>query len=57
VGAHTRPTSLTCWFLVVHELPAGSALQRFGVLEAGIASTKDPRYIVIPQRERVDARG
>ncbi|GAB3903945.1 polysulfide reductase NrfD [Kibdelosporangium lantanae] len=34
-------------------LLAGSALQRFGVFEAGVASTKDPAYVVVPQRERV----
>ncbi|MFV9634472.1 NrfD/PsrC family molybdoenzyme membrane anchor subunit [Mycobacterium neumannii] len=37
-------------------LLAGSALQRFGVFEAGVASTRDPKYVVVPQRERVDAR-
>ena len=37
-------------------LLAGSALQRFGVFEAGMASTKDPRYVVVPQRERLEAR-
>ena len=26
---------------------------RFGVFDAGVASTKDPRYVVVPQRERV----
>ncbi|MGV9363338.1 NrfD/PsrC family molybdoenzyme membrane anchor subunit [Amycolatopsis sp. NPDC003731] len=31
---------------------AGSALQRFGVFEAGVASTKDPKYVVVPQRQR-----
>jgi formate-dependent nitrite reductase membrane component NrfD len=36
-------------------LLTGSALQRFGVFEAGVASTKDPRYVVVPQRERLDA--
>jgi formate-dependent nitrite reductase membrane component NrfD len=36
-------------------LLAGSALQRFGVFEAGVASTRDPRYVVVPQRERLDA--
>jgi hypothetical protein len=36
-------------------LLTGSALQRFGVFEAGVESTKDPRYAVIPQRERLDA--
>jgi hypothetical protein len=37
-------------------LMAGSALQRFGVFEAGVASTRDPRYVVAPQRERIAAR-
>ena len=36
-------------------LLAGSALQRFGTFEAGVASTRDPRYVVVPQRERLDA--
>jgi formate-dependent nitrite reductase membrane component NrfD len=36
-------------------LLAGSALQRFGVLEAGVESTKDPKYVVVPQRERLAA--
>jgi hypothetical protein len=38
-------------------LLAGSVLQRFGVFEAGVESTKDPRYVVVPQRERLEARG
>jgi formate-dependent nitrite reductase membrane component NrfD len=37
-------------------LLGGSALQRFGVFEAGVASTKDPKYVVVPQRERLQAR-
>lgn len=37
-------------------LLAGSALQRFGVFAAGVESTKDPSYVVVPQRERLDAR-
>ncbi|MGY1704005.1 NrfD/PsrC family molybdoenzyme membrane anchor subunit [Geodermatophilus sp. SYSU D00697] len=36
-------------------LAAGSLLTRFGVFEAGIASTKDPKYVVVPQRERLEA--
>jgi formate-dependent nitrite reductase membrane component NrfD len=36
-------------------LLAGSALQRFGVFEAGVASSRDPKYVVVPQRERLDA--
>ncbi len=35
---------------------AGSACLRFGVFEAGQESAKDPRYTVVPQRERVTAR-
>jgi formate-dependent nitrite reductase membrane component NrfD len=34
-------------------LLAGSLLQRLGIFEAGVASTKDPRYIVLPQRQRL----
>ncbi|WEH38255.1 NrfD/PsrC family molybdoenzyme membrane anchor subunit [Streptomyces sp. AM 2-1-1] len=36
-------------------LLAGSACTRFGVFAAGIASAEDPRYTVLPQRERLDA--
>jgi hypothetical protein len=35
-------------------LLAGSALQRFGVFEAGVASTKDPKYVIVPQRQRLE---
>ena len=35
-------------------LLAGSALQRFGVFEAGVESTRDPKYVVVPQRERLN---
>ena len=35
-------------------LLAGSACTRFGIFEAGQASARDPRYTVVPQRERVE---
>jgi len=35
---------------------AGSVTTRFGVFEAGLASARDPKYIVVPQRERLAAR-
>jgi formate-dependent nitrite reductase membrane component NrfD len=35
---------------------AASALTRFGVFEAGVASTEDPAYTVVPQRERAEKR-
>jgi hypothetical protein len=38
-------------------LLAGSAVTRFGVFDAGRASVRDPRYVVEPQRGRVDERG
>lgn len=35
-------------------LLAGSALTRFGIFEAGLASSRDPKYTVVPQRERLE---
>jgi formate-dependent nitrite reductase membrane component NrfD len=35
---------------------AASVLTRFGVFEAGLASARDPKYTVVPQRERMAAR-
>jgi hypothetical protein len=37
-------------------LLAGSACTRFAVFEAGRESARDPRYTVVPQRRRLDAR-
>ncbi len=34
---------------------AGSACLRLGVFSAGVASTEDPRYTVVPQRNRLSA--
>ncbi|MCI0141868.1 polysulfide reductase NrfD [Arthrobacter bambusae] len=49
-GRHSRLVSTMCGLAVA----AGSALLRFGVFEAGVASTLDPKYVVVPQRERAD---
>lgn len=38
-------------------LLAGSAGTRFGIFEAGQASARDPRYTIVPQRERLDRDG
>jgi hypothetical protein len=38
-------------------LNAGSAATRFGVFDAGLVSARDPSYTVVPQRERLRARG
>lgn len=37
-------------------LMAASALTRFGVMDAGIESAKDPRYTIEPQKRRLAAR-
>jgi anaerobic selenocysteine-containing dehydrogenase len=36
-------------------LLAASACTRFGVFEAGVSSARDPKYTVVPQRERLEA--
>ncbi|MDG4781503.1 polysulfide reductase NrfD [Micromonospora sp. WMMD961] len=37
-------------------LLAASVVTRFGIFYGGVASARDPRYTVVPQRERVEAR-
>lgn len=37
-------------------LLAGSVCTRFSIFEAGQASARDPRYTVVPQRERLEQR-
>ncbi|MDG4826572.1 polysulfide reductase NrfD [Asanoa sp. WMMD1127] len=53
LGARSRVASA----LAGVALLAGSAATRFGVFEAGKASAVDPKYTVVPQRERLAARG
>jgi hypothetical protein len=36
---------------------AGAALARFAVIEAGRASSRDPKQVVVPQRARLEAGG
>jgi formate-dependent nitrite reductase membrane component NrfD len=38
-------------------LVAGSWCTRFGVFEAGQQSARDPRYVVVPQRQRMEREG
>ena len=52
LGRRGRAVSVVAGVL----LNAGAALTRFGVYDAGVESAKDPKYTVIPQRERLDAR-
>jgi len=37
-------------------LLAASAATRFGIYQGGVESMKDPRYTVVPQRQRLDQR-
>jgi len=37
-------------------LLAGSICTRFAIFEAGQESARDPKYTVVPQRERLDRR-
>ena len=52
LGRWARAASVTSGLL----LNAGAALTRFGIYEGGVASAKDPKYTVVPQRERLEAR-
>jgi hypothetical protein len=38
-------------------LLTAAAVTRFGIFEGGVASTEDPRYVVVPQRGRLAGRG
>jgi hypothetical protein len=51
-GGRSRAMSALCGATYV----VASALTRFGVFEAGLASARDPKYTVVPQRERLAAR-
>ena len=52
LGRRSRAVSV----LAGTALTTGSLLTRFGVFQAGLASAKDPKYTVVPQRERLDRR-
>lgn len=57
VGAALSGRSRTLSVFSGAALMAGSACTRFGVFEAGQASALDPKYIVVPQRERLTREG
>lgn len=51
LGRRSRAVSVLSGLL----LNAGSAATRYGIFEAGMASARDPKYTVVPQRERLEA--
>jgi len=52
LSGRSRAVSAICGAMLV----ASSVATRFGVFEAGLASARDPKYTVVPQRERMAAR-
>lgn len=56
VGTLLSGRSRTLAVLSGAALMAGSACTRFGIFEAGQESAKDPKYTVVPQRERIAER-
>lgn len=52
LGGRSRPVSVAAGCCYA----AGSVFTRFGVFQAGLASAKDPKYVVVPQRERMRER-
>jgi formate-dependent nitrite reductase membrane component NrfD len=52
LGRRSRWASVIAGAAVV----TGSACTRFGIFEAGVVSSEDPKYVVRPQRERLNAR-
>jgi hypothetical protein len=51
-GKRSRPAAVTGGALVL----AGEAALRFSVFRAGFQSARDPRYTVLPQKERLRSR-
>ncbi|MBK9101692.1 MAG: polysulfide reductase NrfD [Austwickia sp.] len=52
VAGRRRPAAIAGGLALL----AGSVATRFGVFEAGLASARDPKYTVVPQRARANAR-
>ena len=51
-AGRSRAVSMACGATYL----TASTLTRFGVFEAGLASARDPKYTVVPQRERIARR-
>jgi hypothetical protein len=49
LGGRSRAVSVVAGASYV----TASLLTRFGVFEAGLASAKDPKYTVVPQKQRL----
>jgi Polysulphide reductase, NrfD len=52
LGRRSRAAAVVSGLLI----NAGAVATRFGIFSGGVASTRDPKYVVVPQRERLAAR-
>jgi hypothetical protein len=52
LGRRSRVAAAGCGAVLL----GASALTRFAIFEAGVASARDPAYTVVPQRERLERR-
>lgn len=52
VGRRSRKAAIAGGAMIL----AGAALERWSVYKAGFQSSRDPKYTVMPQRERLEAR-
>jgi formate-dependent nitrite reductase membrane component NrfD len=57
VGALVSRRSRIVSALSGASLVVGSVLTRFGIFDGGKASAEDPKYTVVPQRQRLEERG
>ena len=53
IGRRSRRMARAAGALSGAALLAGGVCTRFGVYDAGVASARDPKYVVVPQRERL----
>jgi formate-dependent nitrite reductase membrane component NrfD len=53
VAGRSRPVAVVTGAALL----AGSLCTRFGIFEAGQQSAQDPKYTVVPQRERLERHG
>jgi Polysulphide reductase, NrfD len=56
-GALAAGRSRTAAVLAGLALTGGALCTRFGILDAGVASARDPKYTIVPQRARKAAAG
>jgi hypothetical protein len=51
-GRKSRAAAITGGAMIL----AGAVCERWSIYEAGFPSSRDPKYTVMPQRERLEAR-